>query len=96
MKYCRPCQLLQDGFKAYLRTDIFVKADLNKQPSQTFQSQNRATSRQIRHLHGDFARISQVFPSFGWVYPIANSRPAGFVTGIVVPVDGGFSAYSGV
>lgn len=27
---------------------------------------------------------------------LANSKAAGFITGIVIPVDGGFSAYSGV
>jgi NAD(P)-dependent dehydrogenase (short-subunit alcohol dehydrogenase family) len=27
---------------------------------------------------------------------LANQKAAGFITGIVIPVDGGFSAYSGV
>ena len=32
----------------------------------------------------------------GALYFLTDSRAAGFVTGVVLPVDGGFSAYSGV
>lgn len=27
---------------------------------------------------------------------LVNEKAAGFITGVVIPVDGGFSAYSGV
>jgi NAD(P)-dependent dehydrogenase (short-subunit alcohol dehydrogenase family) len=40
-----------------------------------------------------FGETSDLIGTLLW---LASSDASGFVTGIVVPVDGGFSAYSGV
>ena len=45
--------------------------------------------------HTPMARFGQPEDLFGTVLWLL-SRASAFVTGIVVPVDGGFSAYSGV
>ena len=42
---------------------------------------------------GRFGEPEELVGTLKW---LVNSEAAGFVTGIVVPVDGGFSAYSGV
>jgi NAD(P)-dependent dehydrogenase (short-subunit alcohol dehydrogenase family) len=46
--------------------------------------------------HTPMGRFGQPAELLGAVLWLASSEAAGFVTGIVVPVDGGFSAYSGV
>ena len=40
-----------------------------------------------------FGEISDLIGALLW---LASDEASGFVTGTVVPVDGGFSAYSGV
>ncbi|MDD4699303.1 MAG: SDR family oxidoreductase [Oscillospiraceae bacterium] len=42
---------------------------------------------------GRFGEADEILGTLEW---IIDSEKAGFVTGIVVPIDGGFSAYSGV
>lgn len=42
---------------------------------------------------GRFGKPNEILGTLEW---IIDSKKAGFVTGIVVPIDGGFSAYSGV
>lgn len=42
---------------------------------------------------GRFGTPEELLGTLLW---LADARASGFVTGIVVPVDGGFSAYSGV
>ena len=42
---------------------------------------------------GRFGEAEELLGTLMW---ITDSQKAGFVTGVVVPVDGGFSAYSGV
>ena len=40
-----------------------------------------------------FGEISDLIGTLMW---LADDNVSGFVTGTVIPVDGGFSAYSGV
>ena len=40
-----------------------------------------------------FGEISDLIGCLLW---LADDKASGFVTGTVIPVDGGFSAYSGV
>ncbi|WP_424244899.1 NAD(P)-dependent dehydrogenase (short-subunit alcohol dehydrogenase family) [Elusimicrobium posterum] len=42
---------------------------------------------------GRFGEVSDLFGAFLW---LCDEDASGFVTGVVVPVDGGFSAYGGV
>lgn len=42
---------------------------------------------------GRFGKPEELLGTLEW---LCDSRASGFVTGVVVPVDGGFSAYSGV
>ena len=42
---------------------------------------------------GRFGETEDLIGTLLW---LADDKASGFVTGIVVPVDGGFSAYSGV
>ena len=42
---------------------------------------------------GRFGEAEELEGTLLW---LTDDKAAGFVTGIVVPVDGGFSAYSGV
>lgn len=42
---------------------------------------------------GRFGEADEILGTLEW---IIDSEKAGFVTGVVVPIDGGFSAYSGV
>lgn len=42
---------------------------------------------------GRFGKVSELGGTLMW---LVDNEAASFVTGIVVPVDGGFSAYSGV
>lgn len=46
--------------------------------------------------HTPMARFGEIDDLIGTLYWLADDAFSGFVTGIVVPVDGGFSAYSGV
>ena len=40
-----------------------------------------------------FGEISDLIGTLLW---LADDKASGFVTGTIIPVDGGFSAYSGV
>jgi len=46
--------------------------------------------------HTPMARFGQTRDLVGTLLWLASESAAGFVTGVVIPVDGGFSAYSGV
>ncbi len=46
--------------------------------------------------HTPMGRFGETSDLIGTLLWLADSKSSGFVTGIVVPVDGGFSAYSGV
>ena len=46
--------------------------------------------------HTPMGRFGQPEELLGALLFLADQKAAGFVTGIVIPVDGGFSAYSGV
>lgn len=46
--------------------------------------------------HTPMARFGEIDDLIGTLYWLSDNAFSGFVTGIVVPVDGGFSAYSGV
>jgi NAD(P)-dependent dehydrogenase (short-subunit alcohol dehydrogenase family) len=41
-------------------------------------------------------RFGEVGDLMGTLLWLASDEASGFVTGVVVPVDGGFNAYSGV
>ena len=41
-------------------------------------------------------RFGEAEELIGTLLYLVNDRAASFVTGVVIPVDGGFSAYSGV
>ena len=42
------------------------------------------------------ARFGETDDLIGSVLFLLSERAAGFITGVVLPIDGGFSAYSGV
>ncbi|MFA5449342.1 MAG: SDR family oxidoreductase [Clostridia bacterium] len=46
--------------------------------------------------HTPMGRFGEVDDLIGTLYWLSDDNFSGFVTGIIVPVDGGFSAYSGV
>ena len=46
--------------------------------------------------HTPMGRFGETEDLIGTLLWLADDKASGFVTGIVVPVDGGFSAYSGV
>jgi NAD(P)-dependent dehydrogenase (short-subunit alcohol dehydrogenase family) len=41
-------------------------------------------------------KFGEIFDLIGTLMWLADDNASGFVTGTVIPVDGGFSAYSGV
>ena len=41
-------------------------------------------------------RFGEAEELLGTLRFLADDRASGFITGVVIPVDGGFSAYSGV
>lgn len=62
-----------------------------------FNSDGTPTARSQKILAATpMARYGEAEELNGTLLFLANSEAAGFITGIVVPVDGGFSAYSGV
>ncbi|NLO64663.1 MAG: SDR family oxidoreductase [Clostridiales bacterium] len=46
--------------------------------------------------HTPMGRFGEIGDLIGTLYWLADDNFSGFVTGVVIPVDGGFSAYSGV
>ena len=69
----------------------------NQNRTLLFNEDGSKTSRSQKILNatpmGRFGEPEELFGTLRW---LINAETAGFVTGIVVPVDGGFSAYSGV
>ena len=45
------------------------------------------------YAHGRFGEMEELA---GAVLFLLNEQAASFITGVVIPIDGGFSAYSGV
>ena len=41
-------------------------------------------------------RLGQVGDLLGATLFLLNDKAAGFITGVILPIDGGFNAYSGV
>lgn len=69
----------------------------NQNRAMLFDQQGNPTPRTEKILRatpmGRFGEAEELLGTLMW---IVDSQKAGFVTGVVVPVDGGFSAYSGV
>lgn len=62
-----------------------------------FHDDGTPTARTAKILaHTPMGRFGETDDLIGTLLWLADSRASGFVTGILVPVDGGFSAYSGV
>lgn len=62
-----------------------------------FNDDGTPTARTAKILaHTPMGRFGETDDLIGTLLWLADSGASGFVTGIVVPVDGGFSAYSGV
>lgn len=40
-----------------------------------------------------FGEVNELFGAVEW---LTDEEKSGFVTGVTIPIDGGFSAYSGV
>ncbi len=69
----------------------------NQNRSLLFDEEGRPTSRTEKILRATpMGRFGQPEELIGTLLWLTDSSVSGFVTGIVVPVDGGFSAYSGV
>ncbi|KAA8121863.1 SDR family oxidoreductase, partial [Salmonella enterica subsp. enterica serovar Montevideo] len=62
-----------------------------------FDEEGKPTARTEKILRatpmGRFGEPKELLGTLRW---LTDAEASGFVTGIVVPVDGGFSAYSGV
>ena len=69
----------------------------NQNKALLFDNNGNPTKRTEKILNatpmGRFGKPEELLGTLNW---LIDSRLSGFVTGIVVPVDGGFSAYSGV
>ena len=69
----------------------------NQNRAMLFDPQGNPTPRTEKILRatpmGRFGRPEELIGTLLW---LTDPKASGFVTGIVVPVDGGFSAYSGV
>jgi NAD(P)-dependent dehydrogenase (short-subunit alcohol dehydrogenase family) len=69
----------------------------NQNRALLFDENGKPTPRTEKILHatpmGRFGKAEELTGTLLW---LTDSNASGFVTGIVVPVDGGFSAYSGV
>ncbi len=62
-----------------------------------FDSEGLPTARAEKILtHTPMARFGEPYELEGTLLYLADEKSSGFVSGIVLPVDGGFSAYSGV
>lgn len=69
----------------------------NQNKALLFDEQGNPTARTEKILRatpmGRFGEADELLGTLDW---ILDAEKAGFVTGIVIPIDGGFSAYSGV
>jgi len=62
-----------------------------------FDAQNNPTARSKKILaHTPMGRFGETEDLTGTLLWLVSEKASGFVSGIVVPIDGGFSAYSGV
>lgn len=69
----------------------------NQNKSLLFDEKGNPTARTNKILtHTPLNRFGTVDDLTGTLLWLSSDEASGFVTGIVVPVDGGFSAYSGV
>lgn len=69
----------------------------NQNKALLYDAQGKLTARSHKILsHTPMGRFGEPDDLTGTLYWLADDKFSGFVTGIVVPVDGGFSAYSGV
>jgi NAD(P)-dependent dehydrogenase (short-subunit alcohol dehydrogenase family) len=69
----------------------------NQNKALLYDAEGRLTARSHKILsHTPMGRFGEPDDLIGTLYWLADDTFSGFVTGIVVPVDGGFSAYSGV
>ena len=57
---------------------------------------NTEEKRQRRLVHIPMGRFGEAKDLEGTLLWLASEEASGFVNGVVIPVDGGFSAYSGV
>ena len=62
-----------------------------------FNEDGTATARTAKILAATpMGRFGEAEELNGTLLFLLNNEAAGFITGVVIPVDGGFSAYSGV
>lgn len=99
----RAYPILPNGFPCILRRVIFVATQSRRDFRD--KSEQGAFVQCGRHADGKngqdsernadekFGEISDLIGCLLW---LADDKASGFVTGAVIPVDGGFSAYSGV
>lgn len=69
----------------------------NQNRNMLFDSEGKPTARTGKILRSTpMGRFGEPEELLGTLYWLTDSSASGFVTGIIVPIDGGFSAYSGV
>lgn len=69
----------------------------NQNKKLLFDDNGKPTARTRKILaHTPLGRFGELDDLIGTLLWLANDKASGFVTGVVVPVDGGFNAYSGV
>ena len=69
----------------------------NQNRALLFDDRGNPTARSRKILAGTpMGRFGEASELLGTLFYLSDDRAAGFVTGVVIPIDGGFSAYSGV
>ena len=69
----------------------------NQNRALLFDQEGKPTARTEKILRSTpMGRFGEAEELIGTLLYLINNEAAGFVTGVVIPVDGGFSAYSGV
>lgn len=69
----------------------------NQNRALLFDAEGKPTARTEKILRSTpMGRFGEAEELIGTLLYLINNEAAGFVTGVVIPVDGGFSAYSGV
>lgn len=69
----------------------------NQNRALLFDQEGKPTARTEKILRSTpMSRFGEAEELIGTLLYLINNEAAGFVTGVVIPVDGGFSAYSGV
>ena len=88
--HCAPCNIRVNG----IAPGFFVT---NQNRGLLFNEDGTPTARTGKILAGTpqkkFGEVSDLIGTLLW---LASDEASGFVTGVIVPVDGGFNAYSGV